>query len=531
MPSLSRKDPDVVVLGSGSAALAAALKAAAGGLSVRVVEKSGLLGGTTAMSGAGTWVPLSRAARAAGITDDRAAVLRYIHAVAPPGWAETEAPLWRAFVDAAPEMLDFLETASPLRFELLDDADPGLVPDALPHGRMVSPKPLRAALAGPFRARIRPSPLPQIFTYAEMRAHDVYHHPIRAGLRLAPRVLWRLLTRTRTKGAALVTGLVKGCLDNGVVFDLDTRAVALIQDPQSGAVTGVVTESGGIRREIPARRGVVIATGGFEWDQQRRDRHFPGPFDYIASPRSNSGDGHRMAEAAGAALAHMDQGNLNPAIPARYEGRLHGLGVFHHREPNAILVDRFGRRFVDEYSANVSEVVDARDPATGQPLHLPGWLITDARFLSRSLIPRLYGRHDPGWMVRAPTLEALADRIRLPADTLAATVARFNAGAAAGTDAEFGRSVAAGTLAPIVRAPFLAMPFNRSFLATKGGPRTDDHARVLRPDGSVIPGLYCAGVAMANPFGTRAYGSGTTIGPNLTWGYIAARTILAAAAG
>ncbi len=522
---------DVLVLGSGSAALSAALKAAAGGLSVRVIEKSGLIGGTSAMSGAGTWVPLSRQAREAGIVDDAERVLSYIHAVAPPGWAETEAPLWRAFVAAAPEMLAFLEEASPLRFVLEDDADPGRgLPGALTAGRMVSPRPLRAALAGPFRRKIRPSTLPQVFTYGEMRALDVYHHPVRASLKLAPRILWRLLTGARTKGASLITGLMKGCLDRGVAIDLDTRAVSLVQDPASGRVTGVIVETDGTRTEIAARRGVVIATGGFDWDPVRRDRHFPGPFDYIASPRSNTGDGHTMAEAAGAALAHMDQGNLNPTVPTRYEGRLHGLGTFHHKEPNAILVDRFGRRFVDEYSPNVSEAIDSRD-ASGAPRFLPAWVITDSRLLWRAPILRLQMRHDPHWLVRAPTLQALADRIRLPADALAGTVARFNAFAVEGTDPEFGRSVAAGSLEAITKPPFIALPFNRSFLATKGGPRTDDHARVLRPDGSVIPGLYCAGVAMANPFGTRAYGSGTTIGPNLTWGYIAASTLLAEAAG
>lgn len=527
---------DVLVVGSGAAALTAALAAAVGGLDTLVVEKSGRLGGTSAMSGAGTWVPANHHARAAGLADSPEEALAYIRAAAPPGWAETEDALWRAFVAAAPAMLAFVEAHSPLRFALAADPDPhpGL-PGAKAGGRMLSPRPLPRRLAGPFAGAIRASTLPQIYTYQEVHALDVYHRPLRAALALAPRLAWRWLTGRRAKGAALIVGLLRGCLDAGVRVALSAPAVSLIPDADGG-VAGAVVDQDGERRAIRARRGVVLASGGFEWDPALREAHFPGPYDFIASPRSNTGDAHRMAAAAGAALAHMDQGNINPAVPTRYEGRLHGLGLFFHREANAILVDRHGRRFVDEFAFNIGEVIDARDPATGQPRHLPAWLVTDSRFLARAPIVRLFARHDRRWLVKAATLADLADRIRLPAEALAATVARYNALCAAGVDADFGRGArppedpgragGAPPLAPILKPPFLAMPFNRSFLATKGGPRTDAAGRVLRPDGSAIGGLYCAGVAMANPIGTRAVGAGTTIGPNMAWGYICARDLL-----
>lgn len=531
---------DVVVIGSGSAALTAALATAVAGLKTIILEKTDRIGGTSAMSGAGTWIPANHHARAAGIDDSPEEALAYIRAAAPAGWQETEDALWRSAVAAAPAMLAFVEARSPLRFALADDPDPRLdLPGARARGRMVSPLPLRRALLGPLARKLRPSTLPQIYTYQEVHALDVYHHPIRAGLKMAPVLAWRWLTGQRAKGAALIVGLLRGALDAGARIELSARARELATDPATGAVTGVVYEQDGRLHHLQAGKGIVIASGGFEWDPTLRERHFPGPWDYIASPRGNEGDGHRMAAAAGAALAHMDQGNVNPAMPTRYDGRLHGLGLFFHREANAILVDRNGHRFADEFAFNIGEIVDRRDPVTGLPLHLPAWLITDSNFLRRAPIVRLYARHDPRWLVRAPTIEALADLIRLPAPTLAATVARFNGFCAAGHDADFGRGVRSAedpkratgepALAPIRRAPFYAMPFNRSFLATKGGPRTDQAGRVRRPDGTVIQGLYCAGVAMANPIGTRAVGAGTTIGPNMTWGFICAQDIAARA--
>jgi 3-oxosteroid 1-dehydrogenase len=254
--------------------------------------------------------------------------------------------------------------------------------------------------------------------------------------------------------------------------------------------------------------------------------------DFIASPRSNAGDGHRMAEAAGAALARMDQVNLNPAVPTIYEGHLQGMALFFHRAANAIIVDRNGQRFFNESLFNFGEIIDARDPESGMPLYLPAWLISDADFLRRSPLVRWHQRYRPGWLVQANDLATLAARIGLPSDVLAATVGRFNGFCAKGKDTDFGRTAALGReqdrrnrngLAPIRRPPFIAIPFNRSFVSTKGGPRTNENGQVLRPDGKILPGLYCAGVAMANPFGTRGIGAGTTIGPNLAWGYVCGR--------
>jgi 3-oxosteroid 1-dehydrogenase len=525
-----------IVVGSGSAALTAALTIAAASLPTIVLEKSDKLGGTSAMSGGGVWVPANHHALAAGIDDSVAEALDYIRAAAPEGWAATEEPLWRSFVEHAPAMLSFVEENTPLRFALTAEPDP------LPHirgskteGRMVSPLPLGRHTAGRFRRRLRPSTQPHIFTYHEMVGTDIYHHPIRTSVRLAPRLAWRWLTDRRGQGTALIAGLLGGCLDRGCRVEIACRATDLILDAD-GRVCGVEAEQDGRRRRFAARRGVVLATGGFEWDAERLARHFPGPIDFIASPQTNTGDGHRMAEKVGAALASMDQANINSAIPALYVGRPHGMALFYHSEPNAILVDRSGRRFVDELAFNLGEVLDRRDPRTGEPVHLPVWIVTDERFLARSPVIRWYARPEPGWILRAPTIRDLAVRMNVPAAALAATVERFNSFSATGRDEDFHRRAANPHanlsrykevgFERIERPPFLAISFNRSILATKGGPRTNERGQVLRPDGSVIGGLYCAGVAMANPIGTRAVGAGTTLGPNMAWGYICGRAIV-----
>lgn len=527
---------DVLVVGSGSAALSAALSAAAGGLAVLIVEKAAVLGGTSAMSGGAVWVPANHHALARGVDDSPAQALDYLRATAPAGWQATEDLLWAQFTRSAPEMLRFLETHTPLRFALTPEADPLMdCAGAKAFGRMVTPEPLRAGVVGRECSPVRRSPLPQIYTYQEVIGEDIYHHPFRVALKLAPRLLWRCLTRTRTKGAALITGLLAGCRALGCRIETSARVIDLVTDAR-GAVTGAWFSRNGRLTQIEARRGVVLASGGFEWDALRRAAYFPGPFDAISSPRTNEGDGHRMAQAVGARLAHMDQANMSGSLPTRYEGRPYGLSVFFQYEPNAILVNREGRRFTNEFAFNLGEALDARREADGLPQHLPAWLIADARLLWRAPYLLTCALRNPGWLRRAPTLHGLAVKLGLPPAILEQTVARFNDFCARGVDEDFHRQRSSGHgrsdrrfhggLMSIKQAPFIAVPFNRSFTATKGGPRTDEFGRVIHLDGHVIPGLFCAGVAMANPIGTRGVGAGTTLGPNLTWGYICGRTLV-----
>jgi 3-oxosteroid 1-dehydrogenase len=535
------RESDVVVIGSGAAALSAALAASVGGASVLILEKAPVLGGTTAMSGAGTWVPANHHMLAEGLADSPDEALRYLRATAPAGWQPAEDGLWRSFAEHAPAMLKFLEDETPLVFDLVHHPDLYVeAPGGRLHGRMVSPRLISRNLVGPWRDRIRSSTMPQIFTYGELVTGTVVSRPLRTLTRMAPTLLRRLVGRRVGMGNALVVGLLKGCLDRGCAILAESPAERLLSD-EGGRIVGVAARIAGRPAAVRARKGVVLATGGFEWDEERRARHFPGETGLIGSPRSNTGDGHRMAEAAGAELARMDQANIYAVTNTVYEGKRHALPLNELYKPHCILVDRAGKRFVNEGDPNVGVELDRRDPATGAPIHLPCWRIFDARYAAGNRLAMWLGRRDPGWFRKADNLAALAGKIDLDPAALTATVARFNGFVRAGRDDDFRRGETAwemfytgdksrlngnGALGTIEKPPFYAAPYHRAILTTKGGPRTNERGQVLRKDGSVIGGLYCAGVAMANPIGTKAVGAGTTIGPCLTWGYICGINLL-----
>jgi 3-oxosteroid 1-dehydrogenase len=534
---------DVVVLGSGAAGLTAALTAAVAGARVLVLEKSGLIGGTSAMSGAGTWIPCNRLAREAGLSDSREETLNYLRAASPLDWSETEDGLWQIFTDHAAHMIDFVEAHSPLRYELLAEPDPQAeLPGGKTRGRMISPRPLSRRLLGRLGRKLRKSTLPHLFTYRELVTEDLYHAPVLSYLRLGRNLVERLWNDERGQGSALIVGLLRGCLDRGCEISLETRATDLILDDQ-GAVRGVRARIAQKSYSLHARRGVVLATGGFEWDAEMLNRYFPGGVDRLGSPRSNEGDGQKLARKAGARLERMDQANIYPCLPTIYEGRLHGIPVTYQAEPHAIVVNSKGERFVSEYDYNIGEALDRREPVTGRMINLPAWVVGDHRLWTSSPVLRWYAGKEQDFLKRAATLEELARTIGVPAAKLIATVARWNSFCAQGKDQDFrrGESVwerykakhANGheginpTLGTIERPPFFAMTINRSIVGTKGGARTNDKGEVLREDNSVIAGLYAAGNVMANPIGTRAVGAGTTIGPCMTWGYICAKSLLA----
>ena len=535
---------DIVVIGSGAAGLTAALTASAAGAQVLILEKSERIGGTSAMSGAGTWIPCNRLAREAGLSDSREEALTYFRAASPDGWAQKEEPLWRSFIDHAAEMIDFVEANTPIRYQLLGEPDPQAEkPGGKVAGRMISPYPLSRELLGGLGRRLRRSTLPHLFTYHELVTEDLYHAPLISFVRCAPRLILRLLSGERGQGSALIVGLLRGCLDHGCQLSLESRVVELILDQQSG-VKGVKVRIGGRGYGVHARRGVILATGGFEWDTELLNRHFPGGVERLGSPRSNEGDGQKLARKAGAKLEHMDQANIYPLLPIFYEGRLHGIPVTFQAEPHAIVVNARSERFVSEYDYNIGEALNRLHPNTRQPINLPAWVIGDIRMWRSSPVLRWYAAKEPGWAKKAESLEALAKIVGLEPVLLEATIQRWNYFCNKGRDEDFHRGETVWerykskhatsdgginpTLGKIERAPFIAMSINRSIVGTKGGAQTNARGEVLREDGSVISGLYAAGNAMANPIGTRAVGAGTTIGPCMTWGYICARSILSA---
>ena len=532
-------DPEqfnVVVIGSGAAGLSAALTASVAGARTLVVEKSTLVGGTTAMSGGGIWLPNNHLMAHHGLRDSPEKALDYIRAVSPDGWHNREEPLWAAFVDHAPRMLKFVEAHSPTRFIMNRDPDPyAEATGGMAQGRNLCPAPIRIGQLGPWRDKVRAPTADMRINYDEMIDNHFYANPRKHLPRLLPRLLWRKLTGAHPRGRALTIGLLKGCLDQGVQVWLDTAATELCT-AAGGQVTGLVVERRGQPVTVMAAQGVVLASGGFEWNREMMAEHFPGPVEWTASPRTNTGDGQRMAAAVGAQLDHMDQALVMGVSPVMYEGQLTGQPAADYFLPHSMIVNRHGRRFVNEKQMNIGLAFAEMDPTTGTPAHLPAWRIYDSQFAAR--YPHaMPSRAVPGNRFEAPTLAALAALIDVDGAGLAATAARFSDFARAGVDEDFGRGASiwdrtrggdpahepSPTLGSIERPPYYAMPFKAGFLGTKGGARTNQRAEVLDHQGEVIGGLYAAGNVMANAFGSKGLGAGTTLGPCLTWGYIAAR--------
>jgi 3-oxosteroid 1-dehydrogenase len=538
---------DLVVVGSGAAGMTAALTAAQRGATVVVLEKTGAFGGSTARSGGGIWAPGNAVLRRAGVVDTAEEAAAYLAHVAGP---DSPAALQRAFLEHCPAMLDLVLAATPLRLTWV----PGYAdyypeaPGGRACGRSVEPEPLNGRLLGPELARLNPPYLPVpagvAITQADYRWLTLGpRHPraMLAGAKVAGRLVRsRLLgQRMLSLGQALAAGLRAGLAASGVPVWLQTPLTGLVVT--DGRVTGVRVRRDGAPTVIRASRGVLIAAGGFERNEEMRRRYQQAPIgaDWTTGAVGNAGDGIVAGQQAGAALALMDDAWWGPSLA------LPGGPYFCLAErnlPGCLLVNGAGARFVNESAPYVDAVHAMYAGNTAENPHIPAWLIFDQRYRDRYVFAGLPpGRAFPrrwyaaGAVFRAPDLAGLGDAIGVDPGALAKTVARFNEFARAGRDEEFGRGDSAydryygdprnrpnPNLAPLAKPPFYAARIVPGDLGTKGGLRTDERARVLRDDGSVIVGLYAAGNASASVMGHSYAGAGATIGPAMTFGYIAA---------
>ncbi|SFQ16364.1 FAD-dependent oxidoreductase [Tranquillimonas alkanivorans] len=550
---------DLLVAGSGAAGMSAAIVAAENGLKVIVAEKEPVFGGTTALSGGYLWVPNNPVSKAAGVEDSKESALAYIRHEAGNHFDAERA---EAFVTAGPAMIDFMQERTHVRFEAspaFSDYHPD-APGGLPGGRSILTKPVKASLLGPDVEKLRP-PRPELtlFGLAIGSGKELWHF-YRAfqspasfyyvSRRLTKFGIDRLTTgrsQLLTNGNALAARLYRSARDRNVDIKLESPIKKLLRGPD-GAVTGAILLTPQGMRRVEARRGVVLACGGFPQDVTRRRtlyKHAAAEGEHVsaASP-GNTGDGLSLAESIGAAT-QMDYPNAGAYAPTSLVPRPDGTkGPFPHfidrGKPGVIAVTRTGRRFVNEANS-YHDFVQGMEAATPEGQPAEAFLICDHKTIRKYGLGHVKPAPMPlgpsiksGYLLTGRTLAELARTVGIDAEAFSETVSRFNRDVPTGTDSEFGRGSTAYNrfhgdpsvkpnpcLAPISEGPFYAVRVIPGSIGTFSGIRTDRHARVLAEGDKVIEGLYAVGNDMASVLGGNYSGGGITLGPGMTFGYIA----------
>lgn len=555
---------DVVVVGSGAAGAMAALRAAEHGMKVLIVEKAHKFGGTSATSGGVMWIPNHQLEGDKG--DSRESALEYLDATigVPVNRERLE-----AFVDEAPKMLDYLKSTG---VQVMAAAWPDYYPDRagaradrsviVPtfDGRQLGDD--RYALMREQYNRFK------LFGRYAMDLTETFALMMQSkGWRtVAAKVIGRYWKdrstrkishrdRRFTQGAALMGATYEQIFKRGVELRMETKLEQLLVD-DGGRVTGIEVSNFGRKYQVTARHGVILAAGGYEWNQELRDRFYPVPglTRHSSTPEDgNRGEALIEAEKIGASTEHTEQGWWMPTmtLPMPKASNFHEIhqSAFDVGRPWSVVVNRKGVRFVDEACGydQFGQAMVRDHLETGA--NMPCWLIFDSKFRKKfsagGLMPTV---HTPEkkvpadwwdhYVFRADTIEELCRKTHLPVDAVKQTVSNMNEYAKTGVDPEFGRgmnpydqmfgdpsSTPNPNLGPIDKAPFYAVPINNGDLGTKGGLRCDARARVLDQQGNPIAGLYAAGNNSGTPFGDTYPGAGATIGPAMTFGYVAANDI------
>ena len=553
---------DVLVIGSGGGGMTAALTAQAAGLDTLVVEKSAHFGGSTALSGGGIWVPGAPSQRREGYAPDPDETFAYLKRITEG--LVSDARL-RAYVDAAPLMMEFLEKRSSWLEFVWKPGYADYYPE-LPGGSALGstinvPAIDLRKLGDEEQHLLQPLALaPKGIWFAPKDLRLFYQ--VRQNWRgkaVLVKLIYRMFRarvfgdRMAAIGQSLMARMRLALKDQNIPLWLNAPMTELISDV-NGKVTGAVVERDGRVQRIGARRGVILATGGFDHDLAWRREYLPElEKDWSFGNPAAMGDGIRAGEKVGAGTDLLDEAWWFPAM-CWPDGRLQFM-LNERMMPSQFVVNGAGRRFINEaapYMDFAHAMIAGQRSGVG---HIPCWLITDMRSFHRYVvgghlpIPKIPfapvptgGKLPKAWLEsgivkQADSWEALAAQIGVPADALRRTATRFNELARTGHDDDFNRGDSAydnyygdptlpnPNLHPISRPPYLAFQIILGDLGTSGGLRTDEHARVLDGDDRVIDGLYAVGNTSAAVMGRSYAGAGATIGPAMTFGYVAARHI------
>jgi 3-oxosteroid 1-dehydrogenase len=542
---------DLLVVGSGTG-MAAALAARECGLTVLIAEKSSYVGGSTARSGGALWLPASPVLEEghAGDTVERAET--YLRSV-----VAGSAPAHRSagYLRNVTATVDMLRRTTPIRLSWAKDYSDyhPEQPGGSAAGRTCECRPLNSAILGAYRTRLRPGVMeanvPMPTTTADYRWMNLMARVPRKGLptiakRLSQGVGGLLIGRRYIAGGqALAAGLFAGVVRAGIPIWTDTELLRLTTD--SGRVTGAVVHHGGREVTVTARRGVVLAAGGFDHSMAMRWKFQSESLGEHVSlgAETNTGDAIHAAQDIGAATDLMDQAWWFPAV-SPLPGGAPSVLLAERSLPGSLIVDQSGTRFINEATDYMSfgQCLLERE-RSGNPVESM-WIVFDQKYrnsyvFAGELFPRMpipQSWYDAGIAHRSDELAELAGKMGVPESRFGATMSRFNEMSRAGYDADFHRGRSAydryygdPTITPnpnlraLDKRPFYAVKMVLSDLGTCGGLRADDSARVQREDGSVIGGLYAIGNTAANAFGTTYPGAGATIAQGLVYGYIAAR--------
>lgn len=553
---------DLVVVGSGAAGLTCAITARKLGLDVVVLEKEPVFGGTTALSGGVLWVPLTHHGRAQNPGDSVQSVREFLQSETGRFYDSESV---EAFIAHGPQMVDFLERETSMKFvpTLYPDYHP-TAPGGADVGRSILAQAYDIRGLGKDMDRLKP-PLKTITFIGMMfnSSNADLKHFFRAtkSLRSALYVARRLLNHVKelvlyrravqvTSGNALAARLAKSALDLGIpiVTSTPVARIAMVGD----RANGVVIETDGVERHIGASKGVVLACGGFPHDKKRIGEAYPhlrrGHEHLSPTPVSNTGDGCRMAEAAG---GHVDIRFPQPAawMPVtRVDFGKGETGVFPHLldryKPGVIGVLSTGKRFTNE-SNSYHDVGAAMIEACEALPETAMWLLCDKRALASYGLGYVKPAPMPitpflrnGYLLEGKTLWELASKAGIDPQGLEDTVRAYNQHAVKGEDPAFDRGGNSFNryladpdnkpnpcVAPIVSGPFYAIKLLVGDLGTFDGLQTSVEGAVLRRDGTVVEGLYAVGNDRASMMGGNYPGAGITHGPNMTFAYITARHI------
>lgn len=540
---------DFVIIGSGGGAFCAALVLRAAGKSVLVLEKTDLVGGTTAVSGGVMWVPTNRYLAEAGIADSTDQAIDYLDAVVgdhedTPG---ANPQRRRTYAEQAPRMLDFLEEQGVRLRRIPVWPDYCNAPGELELGRTVVSELFDINTLGEWKDRLRPGFLP-LPAYLE----EAMQLPDMKRSWASKKTLLRVIGRTigsRLRGKHLVTAgqalqgqMLGAALTAGAEVRTGVRVKTLLEE--DGRVNGVVAEQDGQDWTISAASGVLVNAGGFSRNQRMLDQYIPGASsEWTLTAPGDTGEMIEEAMRIGAAIAQMEERVGNPMAlpPDSPEGKpvvVHGDLA----KPHSIVVDQSGQRYMREADSYVNVSRNMLEHERG-PGSNASWLVLDSRYLATyPLAGNMRGNKKPeswfesGFLQCGETIEELAAACEIDPGALSATVVRFNELVRTGRDADFGRGdhvyqnwlgdglhAPSPTLGTIEQGPFYAMRVYPGDVSTYGGVLTDENARVLREDGSAIEGLYATGTSTASVMGRGCPGAGASIGPSFAWGYIAAR--------